>query len=139
MLPRLAHVRRAAAAATMRHDANIAGENARIIQQRALAEVVDPPKDGDCLFHCFYQCFENAPWMGDWERYRRKINNVNDMRRFIVRYMRRNPDWFEADHSDYIRNTVARLMERDVNSLTYAEAMPLYCDQMKQPTRINFL
>ena len=134
MLPRLAHARRAAATATMRPDANIAGENARIIQQRALEEVVDPPKDGDCLFHCFYQCFQNARWMGDWERYNRKINDANDMRKFIVKYMRMNADQFEAGHSDYIRNTAARWLERDVNSLTYEEAMPVYCDQMKQPT-----
>ena len=134
MLPRLAHVRRAAATATMRPDANIAGENARIIQHRALAEVVDPPHDGDCLFHSFYKCFENTPWMEEWAKRRAKINSVNDMRRFIVKYLRKYPGLFEAEHSDYIRNTAARWMERDVNSLTYEEAMPVYCDQMQQPT-----
>lgn len=133
MLPRLAHVRRAAATATMREDPNIA-ENPTFIQQRAVDEAVDPPRDGDCLFHCFYQCFENAPWMEDWARYRAKINSVNDMRHFIIKYMRKNPDQFEADHSDYIRNAVARWLERDVDSLTYTEAVPLYCDQMRQPT-----
>lgn len=134
MLPRLAHVRRAAATATMRPDANIADENARIIQQRALAEVVDPPKDGDCLFHCFYQCLENAPWMAEWAKYNSKIKDVNAMRRFIVKYLRKNADLFEAEHSNYIRNTAARWMERDVNSVTYEEAMPVYCDQMQEPT-----
>ena len=134
MLPRLVHVRRAAATATMRPDANIAGENARIIEHRALAEVVDPPRDGDCLFHCFYQCFKTAVWTQVWERHNRKIKDANDMRKYIVKYMRRNADLFEADHSNYIRNAVARWMVRDVESLTYEEAMHAYCDQMAQRT-----
>lgn len=133
MLPRLSDVRRAAATGTMQEDSNIA-ENPTIIQQRAVDEVVDPPRDGDCLFHCFYQCLENAPWIDDWAMYREKINNVNDMRHFIIKYMRRNADLFEADHSGYIRDAVAGWLERDINSLTYEEAMPVYCRRMKQPT-----
>jgi len=133
MLPRLAHVRRAAATATMQQDADIA-EKPTIIQNAALQTVADPPRDGDCLFHCFYRCFLNAPWIEQWERYRAKIKDANDMRKYIIRYMSMNADLFEAGHSDYIRNAVARWMKRDVNSLTYEEAMPLYCAQMKRPT-----
>ena len=133
MLPRLAQVRRAAATGTMQEDPNIA-ENPTMIQPRAADEAVDPPRDGDCLFHCFYRSFENAPWIGDWDMYREKINSVNDMRHYIVKYMRRNSELFAAEHEGYIRNAVAGWYKSDIKSLPFKRVMRMYCEWMEQPT-----
>ena len=133
MLPRLAQVRRAAATGTMQEDPNIA-ENPTIIQRKAANEAVDPPRDGDCLFHCFYRCLKNAPWIGDWDMYDEKINSVNDMRHYIVKYMRRNPGVFAGEHEGYIRDAVAGWYKRDIKKLPFKQVMLLYCERMEQPT-----
>ena len=133
MLPRLAQVRRAAATGTMQEDPDIA-ENPTMIQPKAANEAQDPPRDGDCLFHCFYRCLKNAPWIGDWEMYDEKINSVYDMRLYIIKYMRNYPEVFVGEHEGYIRDAVAGWFEGDVKKLPFKRVMFMYCERMEQPT-----
>lgn len=115
------------------HHNPVDDETATVIRSAAIGDVVDTERDGDCLFHCFYQSLRRSTWLEGYDMYA-GVKDVYGMRAAIVRFMRQNPAYFEEAHQGTIRAKVAQHEERPIDSVTWEEALPLYCDIMARPT-----